>query len=122
MEIRKPYDRVRSPANISSDSVTVKDAGNDTDINHIVARFKRTGEMPVGHGTPPQYGDVTALQGDLTEIIQKGREAEKELEQLQIQQDADQAEKLKTQEQRLKELEALHAQSQQTTNETNPDT
>lgn len=49
-------------------------AGNDTDINVIMARFERTGILPP-NTEQPIYDDVTELQGDLTEIHQRSREA-----------------------------------------------
>lgn len=44
-----------------------------TDINNIVSRYARTGEMPPAKQAP-QYADVTALQGDLSEVAQRSRE------------------------------------------------
>lgn len=55
-------------------SNTIDSAGNDTDINLIMERFSRTGILPEAT-QQPQYGDVVDLQGDLTEIHQRAREA-----------------------------------------------
>ncbi len=77
-KVRHPYFRQRSPTNLEGQSLrTDQSQGNDTDVNNIVARFARTGEIPPGK--PGQYADVTGLQGDLTEMIERGKEAEKEL-------------------------------------------
>mgnify|MGYP000160647492 CR=1 FL=1 len=119
--IRKPYDRVRLIADIPSDSKTVTDAGNDTDINRIVARFRRTGVMPTGNQTEPQYGDVTALQGDLTELIEKGKTAQAALDKLQSEQNAANKKKSEENAEKLKKYEELLAkqqQNQQPTSET----
>jgi len=116
--IRKPYERTRVPVDLEGQqSKTDRSHGNDTDINNIVARFARTGELPPGNGEG-DYADVTGLQNDLTEIIEKGRQAQNELHDLQIKQDAEQAAKIKENEKtaaanaaRLAELEALHSQT-----------
>lgn len=36
------------------------------DINYVIQRFHRTGQLPVAE-KEPRYGDVTGFQGDLTE-------------------------------------------------------
>ena len=78
--IRKPYDRERSSVDFSQvDSVTDTSFGNDTDVNNIVERFARTGSLPQPV-VPANYADVTGLQGDFTELIEKGKEAMAELE------------------------------------------
>lgn len=75
IQIRKPYDRTRTPIDFTGvQSVTDKSAGNDTDVNHIVARFQRTGIMPEPRGEA-QYCDVTGLQKDLTELISDSNKA-----------------------------------------------
>jgi len=78
--IRKPLSRVRQVTEIPGESRTDTQFGNETDVNKIVARFRRTGELPNSNvaGTG-EYCDVTNLQGDLTEIIEKGREALEEI-------------------------------------------
>nr|QJB18929.1 MAG: internal scaffolding protein [Microvirus sp.] len=43
-------------------------AGNDTDINNIMARFDRTGQLPPGYAEP-RYEDCTPFNRDLTELI-----------------------------------------------------
>lgn len=42
------------------------------DINNIVDRYHRTGQLPPTT-RQPQYGDVTALQGDRTDLINQSR-------------------------------------------------
>ena len=110
--IRTPYTRVRQVAGIPSDSKTVKDAGNDTDVNNIVARFARTGELPPAT-REPQYGDVTAMQGDLTEIIAKGQAAQKALDDLQLAKTVENAKIAEENAKKLKEYEELRAKQQQ---------
>lgn len=120
MEIRKPLQRERTPTDLTGqESKTDRSAGNDTDVNHIVARFQRTGIMPEPKGEA-QYADVSALQGELTEILARGEAARKELQELELQKEKEQAElirensvKAEANAKRLAELEALHAQTQQ---------
>lgn len=105
-DIRKPYDRVRVIKDLSG-QVKKTDAsqGNDTNINNIVARFKRTGELP--EGAPGEYCDVSALQGDLTELIQKGEDAKKELKRLQEQHTKEQKEASENNQKELERLQKL---------------
>lgn len=46
---------------------------DQTDVNAIVARFDRTGQLPINN-QKPQYADVTELQRDLTTQIQESRD------------------------------------------------
>ena len=83
MKFINSFERNRVQLDLEGQQKRVDDShGNDTDVNKIVARFQRTGIMPPP-SIQPIYDDVTALQGDLTEIIQKGREAAEELQTLQ---------------------------------------
>jgi len=80
------FERNRVYANLEGQKKQTDDShGNDTDVNNIIARFARTGGLPP-NPNQPYYGDVSSLQGDLTDIIEKGREAQKELMALQQQQ------------------------------------
>lgn len=61
------------------ESVTDTSFGNDTDINKIVEKFHRTGEMlPIDENQV--YQDVTNLQGDLAEMLTKTAEVRAQLE------------------------------------------
>lgn len=80
--IRNAYQTVRSVTEILGESKVQATVGNDTDVNRIMERFTRTGIMPQPTETP-QYADVTALQGDPQEILQRGKEAEIQLAELQ---------------------------------------
>lgn len=66
--------RVRQIVINDEPSNTQCSAGNDTDINVIMARFDRTGILPPAQ-VEPRYADVVDLQGDLTEIQQRSHEA-----------------------------------------------
>ena len=77
--------------------------GNDTDVNNIVARFARTGEMTHVNQQQPHYADVTAMQGDLTEIIEKGKNARKALTDIE---NANQAKLKAAAEENAKQAEA----------------
>lgn len=110
--IRKPYSRTRSIKDLSGQTKQVDDSfGNDTDVNKIVARFARTGIMPQAT-QEPQYGDVTALQGDLTEIIANGEKAKAELENLQKQQIEENKQKIKENAEKLQKYEEAEANQQ----------
>ena len=79
--------------------------GNDTDVNRIVARFARTGELPPAT-VQPQYADVTGLQEDLTVILQRGKDAIAELEsikQQELQQQQDHMDNLAAENEKLKQ-------------------
>lgn len=83
-KVRKYYEPYRVVTKTGGESATDTSFGNDTNINRIIARFKRDGESikPPEPGTL-NYEDVTGLQGDLTETIQRAKDAQIELEKLQ---------------------------------------
>lgn len=66
--IRPPWFRCRVPFVPQGETMTQQAAFDQTDVNQIVARFHRDGYMPTNNRTP-QYGDVTQLQGDLTQKL-----------------------------------------------------
>lgn len=120
MNIRKPLQRERVITDLTGQkSKTDRSSGNDTDINNIVARFQRTGVMPPPTGEP-HYGDVSALQGELTDLIARGEAARQELQELELQKEKEQQEAIRKNQEtaeanakRLAELEKLHAQTQE---------
>jgi hypothetical protein len=59
---------------IEEDSMCDRSHGDQTNINLLMERFKRSGEMPPGNNNP-QFADVRALQGDLTDVIENGNNA-----------------------------------------------
>jgi len=71
--VRRPWER--HPVYLVNDqpSMTQQSHYDQTDVNAIVARFERTGAMPPPT-KPAMYGDVTDLQGELTELIQRSQE------------------------------------------------
>lgn len=72
--IRKPYERtprVRTP--VIGKSMTHQSHASSCDINNIIRKFDNTGVLPPARHEP-QYADVTALQGDLTEAYNKSLE------------------------------------------------
>lgn len=71
---RSINDRTRVVTTIYGDSKVDASQGNDTDINKVVERFTRTGELPPPR--PGQYLDCTELQGDLTEMLEKARQVQ----------------------------------------------
>lgn len=99
--IRKPYSRTRTPISFEGvQSVTDASYGNDTDVNKIIARCRRTGEALPDNG-PGQYMDCTDLQEDLTVLIDKAKKTlvdyeaqiakQKEQETKQLQENAEKA-------------------------------
>ena len=76
--------RVQTP--VAKESMTDTSFGNDTDINKIVERFARTGSLPEGPSIAPVYQDVTAMQGDLTDLIAQQKDAMEKLAAIQKEQ------------------------------------
>jgi hypothetical protein len=72
-EVRHPSSRVRVYTRVRGKSRTHQSHKESVDINNIVRRFDHTGELPPAN-RPPQYADVTHLQGDLTDRINFSRE------------------------------------------------
>lgn len=69
---RRWYDRERTFSMILGDSMTVQSEKDASDVNTIVRRFQRTGELPPNpRGLEPRYEDVTGLQTDLTSAYNK---------------------------------------------------
>lgn len=42
-------------------SLTIQSHKTESDINHIISRFQRTGELP-SSGKTPQYSDISEIQ------------------------------------------------------------
>lgn len=111
--LRKPFHRTRSQLSFEGrESKTDTSFGNDTDVNNIVARFARTGQLPPPQGQP-QYADVTGLQQDLTTIIQKGKDAQKELDKHQRENDKQKQKQNDENAKQAKEFKAFKAQQEQ---------
>lgn len=67
--VRRPWVRERYALVMPSESLVEQSHRQSVDINEIVKRFHRTGQLPpVQHA--PQYADVTGLQRDLRERIE----------------------------------------------------
>jgi hypothetical protein len=80
--VRHTNDRVRVVArNNGLTSKTDQGHKANCDMNNIVNRYARTGIPPTSKG-PGQHVDVTALQGDLTEVIQRAGEIAETAEQV----------------------------------------
>lgn len=71
--VRPPWFRARLVFHCYGESRTQQHHKDLTDINNIVNRYARTGEMPPAK-SEPSYADVSELQGDLGERIVKSRE------------------------------------------------
>lgn len=70
--IRNPYTRVRVQYQTLGESKTHQSHREAVDVNNIIARYERTGQLPPAR-VAPQYADVTGLQGDLTDLHNHSR-------------------------------------------------
>lgn len=66
---RSPNSRTRYITTVEGKSATDTSHGNDTDINKIVARFDRTGQLPQGKDNG-QYVDCTPFNRELSELLE----------------------------------------------------
>lgn len=66
--VKPPWCRMRYIVVNHEPSMTQQSHYDQTDVNAIVERFKRTGYMPQGRSQQAQYADVTAYQRDLTDM------------------------------------------------------
>lgn len=106
-EIRKPYSRSRSTISFAGVmSVTDDTFGNDTDVNKIIARCKRTGEpLPdVGSGV---FTDCTGLQKDLSQLINEAKQTLDEYAQQQAEQKAEVERKAQSDAEKAKQFDEL---------------
>lgn len=70
--VRGPDFRERVSFKTTGPTRTQQSHFDQTDVNAIVERFKRTGYLPPA-SRQPQYGDVTLLQEDLTNALAKAQ-------------------------------------------------
>lgn len=72
-KVRHPAIRIRTITPIVGESMTHQSHASSCDINNIIKRFDNTGLLPSG-SREGQYADVTPLQGDFTDIINRSKE------------------------------------------------
>lgn len=72
--VRHPYSRERLTFDTDGESMTHQSHADSCDVNKIIGRYERTGQLPLAT-RPPQYADVSGLQGDLTERINFAKDA-----------------------------------------------
>ena len=90
-EARAVHPRVTTdPVGVSRTQQADKD---QTDINNIVNRYARTGHLPIQR--QGVYVDVTALQGELTELHARSRDVLQTFEKFERQYEAKAAEAAK---------------------------
>lgn len=77
---RHPLERVRHQTVVEGESMTHQSHAESCDINQIIARYDRTGELPRGRNQGV-YADVTQLQGDLTERAVNAKEVIKKADE-----------------------------------------
>ncbi|WNK13184.1 MAG: internal scaffolding protein [Microvirus sp.] len=71
--VRAPWCRERLREVNDEPSQTHTAHGVSVDVNHIVDRYTRDGYLPM-QSRQPMYGDVTGLQGDLTQRLAEAEE------------------------------------------------
>lgn len=71
--VRPSWCRVRVQSVPEGESMTQQSHADSVDVNRIIERFDRTGVLPMAT-REPMYADVTDLQVDLTEAINRSRE------------------------------------------------
>lgn len=80
---RNWYERHRTYTIIQGVSRTTQSHKDETDVNNIVKRFQRTGELPPNpRGLEGQYVDVTGLQEELTNAYNKATQTTEDYHQL----------------------------------------
>ena len=72
--LRKPHYRLRVQTFASGESKTQQSHKDTCDVNNIIKRFDRTGQLPVHNGPEGMYGDVSELNGYYGEILDKSEE------------------------------------------------
>lgn len=70
--VRRSYERVRYQTEIVGESKTDQSQKMQVDVNHIVRRYDRTGQLPQPK-REPQYGDVSDLNAPYGELIESSR-------------------------------------------------
>lgn len=70
--VRPPWWRMSVKTESGTESMVQQHLEESANVNAIVARFRRTGEMPPARQAPV-YADVTGLQGDFTDRINASR-------------------------------------------------
>lgn len=114
IEIRKPYERTRVFTELSTEMLTQQSHGDSSDINAIVARFQRTGEMPPNpRGQEGQYVDCTPFSENITESYNRSIETLDEAGRLLSEREREQAEKAAAEQKELDELRQYKAQHSQ---------
>lgn len=72
--VRNPFHRLRVQTFPVGESMTQQQHGESVDVNRIVKRYTETGQIPTPNAARAQYADVTELQGDTTELINRSRD------------------------------------------------
>ncbi|AXH75143.1 MAG: internal scaffolding protein [Microviridae sp.] len=70
---RSRLSRTRVQSVNNEPSMTDASQGNDTDVNTIIARFDRTGVLPLPT-QEPQYADCVPFNRDLTELLNEAQD------------------------------------------------
>lgn len=79
--VRKPYERVREGISFKgTEQMTVQHLKDETDINNIVKRYHRTGELPQAK-REGSYEDVSELNEDYGVLLDKFRDISNQIEE-----------------------------------------
>lgn len=79
---RHAQSRMRIQTFIVGESMTHQSHADSCDINSILSRYEATGVLPPARHAP-QYADVTGLQVDLTDAINRSRDVIRTVEEAQ---------------------------------------
>jgi len=94
MNIRSPYSRLRVTSDTIGETMTEQSHAEASDINYIVRRFQRTGQLPPAKpGIGASYMDCTVLSGGLLELTNTARQTMENIAQAQAEQNAAKAAK-----------------------------
>lgn len=85
--VRKYYEPYRLVTTVEGDSMVDRQFGNDTNINKIIARFKRGNYEDMPEQGQQCFQDVSGMQKDLADIMTDGKKALNEFERLKAKHD-----------------------------------
>jgi hypothetical protein len=72
--VRPYWARVRKQKFNTQPTMTDNAHKDLTDINNVVKRYLRTGALPATPNKQEMYEDITHMQGEFTEVINRGKE------------------------------------------------
>lgn len=73
LKVRHPFERERSQVDCGGESRTQQSHKDSVDVNKIIARFDRTGQLPPAR-SDGQYGDVSGLNAYFGDVLIKSQQ------------------------------------------------